>query len=63
MMLLIEKGANVDLLDQHGRSPLHLACENTGANEHHECVSYLLDQSADTNRQGESIEYHLSSEC
>ena len=53
IMLLIEKGANVNLVDSFGRTPLHLVCENTESSEHHECISYLLDHGADTSCQGE----------
>lgn len=42
MMLLIQSGADVNLADVHGRTPLHLAAEKVDSNEHHECVEYLL---------------------
>lgn len=53
MMLLIEKGADVNLVDAYGRSPLHLACENVESNEHHDCIVCLLKNGADTSIQGE----------
>jgi hypothetical protein len=55
MMLLIEKGADVNLTDSFGRTPLHLACENTESNEHHDCISYLLAHGADLSIQGRSL--------
>jgi hypothetical protein len=58
MMLLIDRGADVNLIDSYGRSPLHLACENTESSEHHECILALLEHGADMSIQGE---YHLYS--
>lgn len=62
MELLIEKGANVNILDAYGRSPLHLACENNNNapssssyapdenyHLHHNCMKLLLAKGADTN--------------
>ena len=49
--LLIEKGANVNLQDIHERTPLHLACENTTEEVHHDCVEFLLRKGASTNIQ------------
>ncbi|KAL7470392.1 hypothetical protein ACHAXS_010679 [Conticribra weissflogii] len=64
MELLIEKGANVNILDAYGRSPLHLACEYNGNasssssfssdgnyhhHHHHDCVKLLLRKGANTN--------------
>ena len=49
--LLIEKGANVNLQDIHERTPLHLACENTTEEVHHDCVEFLLQKGASTNIQ------------
>ena len=54
MMLLIEKGADVNLIDAYGRSPLHLACENVASSEHHDCIVYLLEHGADTSLQGKT---------
>lgn len=52
MILLIENGADVGLIDAYGRTPLHLACENTESSNHHDCISYLLKNGADANTQG-----------
>mmetsp|Transcript_10080 Transcript_10080/g.21656 ORF Transcript_10080/g.21656 Transcript_10080/m.21656 type:complete len:557 (+) Transcript_10080:67-1737(+) len=62
MELLIEKGANVNILDAYGRSPLHLACENNSNASpsslcapdenyhlHHNCMKLLLAKGANTN--------------
>lgn len=57
MMLLIEKGADVNLIDVHGRAPLHLACENTDSSEHHNCILHLIDHGAQVNFQGKSSPY------
>ena len=46
MELLIEKGADVNLLDVYGRSPLHLVCEKADTDGHHSCVKLLLGKGA-----------------
>lgn len=49
--LLCEKGADVNLRDLYGRTPLHHAVANTSSELHHDCVSYLLERGADVNAQ------------
>ena len=48
MKLLIERGANINLQDDFGRTPLHLVCENAAnsANDHHDLLDYLLQNGA-----------------
>ena len=55
MILLIENGADVGLIDAYGRTPLHLACENAESSDHHDCISYLLKNGADANTQGKPV--------
>ena len=50
MKLLIERGANINLQDAHGRTPLHLAC-NSHLDSHHVCIEYLLRNRANPNIQ------------
>ena len=53
IMLLIERGADVNFIDMNDRTPLHLVCGNTRSVEHHNCISNLLEHSSDVNIQGE----------
>ncbi len=46
MQLLVERGANINLQDASGRSPLHLVIENANSDKHHESVDYLLQNGA-----------------
>ena len=46
MQLLVERGANVNLQDAFGRSPLHLVIENADSDKHHESIDYLLQNGA-----------------
>lgn len=51
MKLLVERGANINLTDALGRSPLHLACENSQSDSHHACIDYLLKNGANVSIQ------------
>ena len=46
MKLLVERGANINLQDAFGRSPLHLVCENADSDNHHDSLDYLLQNGA-----------------
>ena len=46
MKLLIERGANINLQDSYGRTPLQLVCESTNSDNHHESIDYLLQHGA-----------------
>lgn len=46
MKLLIERGANINLQDSYGRTPLQLVCESTNSANHHESIDYLLQRGA-----------------
>lgn len=46
MQLLVERGANINLQDAFGRSPLHLVIENADSDKHHESIDYLLQNGA-----------------
>lgn len=46
MQLLVERGANINLQDAFGRSPLHLVVENANSDKHHESIDYLLQNGA-----------------
>ena len=48
MKLLVERGANINLQDTFGRSPLHLVCENANSDNHHDSLDYLLRNGANT---------------
>lgn len=65
--LLIEKGANIDVKDNCGNAPIHLAAQNIGS---FKCVQYLVDMGADinvTNVNDESVLFsavlHGNCEC
>lgn len=51
MKLLIDRGANMNVQDKYGRTPLHLACENVNSERHHECIEYLLQHGASPSMQ------------
>jgi ankyrin repeat protein len=51
MKLLIDRGANINVQDKYGRTPLHLACENVDSERHHECIEYLLQHGANPSIQ------------
>lgn len=51
MKLLIDRGANINVQDTYGRTPLHLACENVNSERHHECIEYLLQHGANPSIQ------------
>ncbi len=51
MKLLIDRGANINVQDKYGRTPLHLACENVNSERHHECIEYLLQHGANPSIQ------------
>ena len=40
--LLVERGANINIQDAFGRTPLHLVCENANSDNHHDSLDYLL---------------------
>lgn len=51
LKFLIEKGAEVNVLDAHGNSPLMLAVNYN----HEECIDILLQAGADPNLAGEQV--------
>ena len=51
MKMLLDGGAECNIQDIYKRTPLHLACENTQSDIHHDCVKLLLKRGTNCNIQ------------